>query len=287
MRRSKRVTTRSKKLVGNQESGDKNPYGSLVDMAGDLAGSDTGTSDHPNSPAQSSDDTISVSIPPIQLDESSTKNLQDQLKEIITADSFVEKLVGLIADAILERVTQNVYKAVDHQQEAHKQKVTDLQKKVTYLEGDLARVKDDLDDHEQYSRRNSLHLYGIKEKKDKNTDTIVVELIKSKLDVDVTEKDLDRSHRVTPKNPSNGPRPIIVKFARHNVRQKVYAVRTKLKGSQIFIREDLTVKKQKLMRETLKHESIAKAWSTDGRIRALTKENKVVNITKLTDLDHI
>ena len=142
------------------------------------------------------------------------------------------------ADAILERVTQNVYKAVDHQQEAHNQKVTDLQKKVTSLEGDLARVKGDLDDHEQYSRRNSLRLYGIKEEKDKNRDTVVVELIKSKLDVDVTEKDLDRSHRVTPKNPSNGPRLIIVKFSRHNVRQKVYAVRTKLKGSQIFIRED-------------------------------------------------
>ena len=105
-------------------------------MAGDLAGSDTGTSNHPNSPAQSSDDSINVSIPPIQLDESSTKNLQDQLKEIITADSFVEKLVGLIAEAILGRVTQNVYKAIDHQQEAHKQKVTNLQKKVTSLEGD-------------------------------------------------------------------------------------------------------------------------------------------------------
>ena len=107
-----------------------------------------------------------------------------------------------------------------------------------------------------------------------------MELIKSKLDVDVTEKDLDRSHRATAKKPSDGPWPIIVKFARHNVRQKVYAVRTKLKGTQIFIREDLTVKKQKLMRETLKHESIAKAWSTDGRIRALTRKNKVVTITQ-------
>ena len=62
--------------------------------AGDLAGSDSGTSYHCNSPAQSSDDTIDVSIPVIQLDESSTMNLQEQLKEIITADSFVENSSG-------------------------------------------------------------------------------------------------------------------------------------------------------------------------------------------------
>ena len=287
MTRGRKETVKPKKLDETSGFGVKNPYDSLEDMARGRAGLVADISDPCGSRAQSADDTDNATTPEVRLDESRTMHLQEQIKEIITADSFVDRLVGLITDAILERVSQNVYQAMDHQFQARENEVSHLQEKVTSLEGELARVKDELDEHEQYSRRNSLRVYGVKEEKDENTDTVVIDLIKSKLDIEVTEKDLDRSHRVTPRIASNGPRPIIVKFARHNVRQKVYATRTKLKKTKIFIREDLTMKKQKLMRETLNNGSILKAWSNDGRIRALTKESKVINIMRLSDLDRL
>ena len=76
---------------------------------------------------------------------------------------------------------------------------------------------------EQYSRRNSILVHGLKEEMMERTDDRVLKLFKDKLNEDVLSADLDRTHRIGKKSDSSSkPRPVIVKFARYNIREKVF-----------------------------------------------------------------
>ena len=88
-------------------------------------------------------------------------------------------------------------------------KVQDLEKK--------------MERQEQYSRRNCILIHGLKEEIDESTDDRVLKLFREELNEDVLLADLDRTHRIGKKSDSSSkPRPFIVKFARYNIREKVF-----------------------------------------------------------------
>ena len=75
---------------------------------------------------------------------------------------------------------------------------------------------------EQYSRRNCILIHRLKEEMDQSTDDRVLKLFREELNEDVLLADLDRTHRIGKKSDSSSkPRPVIVKFARYNIREKV------------------------------------------------------------------
>ena len=99
-------------------------------------------------------------------------------------------------------------------------KVEDLEKKI--------------ERQEQYSRRNCIIIHGLKEEKNESTNDKVVKLFREELNEDVLLEDLDRTHRIGKKKDSSSkPHPIIVKFARYNIREKVFKSKKKLKGKNI------------------------------------------------------
>ena len=61
-------------------------------------------------------------------------------------------------------------------------------------------------------QRNCLLIHGITEGNQENTDTLALEIFKEKLDIELTQRDLDRAHW-TSKNDldSNRPKLVIVK----------------------------------------------------------------------------
>ena len=119
---------------------------------------------------------------------------------------------------------------------------------------------------------------------------LIIDVVREKLDINLDSTQIDRSHRVTPKsrnNESTKPRPIIIKFSRYNARQDIYRVRSRLKGSNIYIHEDLTAKRQMLVNKLRSHTKVRKVWTMDGRITALTDANKKIFITNLADIDKL
>ena len=82
-----------------------------------------------------------------------------------------------------------------------------------------------VDGQEQYSRRNCLLVNRIAETNDENTDNLVLKTINEKLDFEITENEIDRSHRIGRKKDGQRPRPIIVKLTRFNTRKKFLQVR--------------------------------------------------------------
>ena len=86
--------------------------------------------------------------------------------------------------------------------------------------------------------------------KNEKTDELV-KGVATKVDVEVQDSDIDRSHRLgAPKSGQNGggrPRPILVKFTRYNKRNELIRSRRKLRGTNIGIQEQLTTYKQWLL----------------------------------------
>ena len=144
-----------------------------------------------------------------------------------------------------------------------------------------------------------MRIYGIPESENENTDEIALKLFKDKLELDLTSMDLDRSHRVTPRarddagqsrSSDRRPRAVIVKFARYNVRMLVYQAKSKLKGTKIFIKEDLTTTRQEVVSacvDKIKEKRVKRVWTQDGRVLVLSADGKVIPIKDLRHVDSL
>ena len=141
-----------------------------------------------------------------------------------------------------------------------------LKEDVTYLRGKGDDITAETDRQEQYSRKNCLLIHGIPENKNENTDVLAMEVIDTKMDIKITENDIDRTHRIgKPKN--NGkPRPIILKFVRYNDRKKVFFSKKLLKVSGVPITESLTAFRMKKLTNTRETFGFRNVWTVDKRI---------------------
>ena len=85
-------------------------------------------------------------------------------------------------------------------------------------------MRDSADQSEEHSRRNCLLLHGVRELEGKNTNDVIMKTVTEKMDIDTRKDDLYRAHRVdNPKESKEGkPTAIIIKSARHDVRNTVY-----------------------------------------------------------------
>ena len=84
------------------------------------------------------------------------------------------------------------------------------------------------------------------------------------MEVQLTEKKLDSTHRIgNPKSGNKRPRPIIVKFACHNIRRKVFVNKRRLKNTGIT--ENLTKQIMEFLKRA-KNEFGFNVWTVDGRI---------------------
>lgn len=125
-------------------------------------------------------------------------------------------------------------------------------------------VQDKTDDLEQRSRQNNLRIFGMKESKDENTDTLVLQ-VAEKIGVVLPVNSICRSHRVGAKS-SERDRPIIVRFLSYADRRKVFKAKKLLKNSGISIREDLTKIRQNILVRASESYPDDPVWSNDGVI---------------------
>ena len=148
--------------------------------------------------------------------------------------------------------------------------IRELKVRVTALE-------EKTDDLEQYSRRNTVRIRGIPEALNEDTDGLVKDVAARKLDVQLTKHGFVRSHRVGRKSEEKDtPRDVIVRFTSHNTKVAVMRNARKLKGTHIFINEDLTKVRSTIAWEarSLKRENkAADTWTRDGIVFMKVGEN--------------
>ena len=247
--------------------------------------------------------------------KSQVKSVTDMKEEIlyeirVETNKFKEELIAQVeewkqASSFLSTVFDDVKAKqvnTDTTLAAVNQENVNLKKEVNGL-------KIQLDNLEQYSRRNCLVINGIPEvpsayqtttkrraesedqvnhqevhsemppnipPPENSTDQILLELFRTKLNIDVNIKDIDRSHRVGRKQLTSRDklRPIICKFTNYNTRQAVFKARRNLKGSHTTIVENLTARKIAILMKARERFGARQAWSMEGRIYAIVKRVK-------------
>ncbi|XP_070543898.1 uncharacterized protein [Ptychodera flava] len=228
------------------------------------------------------------------------KDLQCQLADIMKAlTAFREKIDKI--PCVEERLTE-LQKSVDFMNtffEQMKEEMKELKTEIantkeenaalrdqlTAAHRDLGNTKDELNELQQYSRRNNLEIHGIPQHNNEDTDNIVIK-IAAAIGVDVTSSDIDISHRLPRRHSQQRerqlPPPIIVKFVRRSVRNTLYYSRRNLQGktpthlhlddnatNSIFINENLSPSVKRLFHQVndrRKHLKWRYIWTNNGKI---------------------
>lgn len=217
--------------------------------------------------------------------------LTSVLQGLLTNKDFIhllQKTINTSLEKISVQVDTNAGAILELQSKIDKlaKEVQESRNELETLRDFKQQAKRDTNNLEQYTRRNSLRIFGIPVTKNENTNEIVKELAATKLHIDLCPGDIDRSHRVG--KAENNTRAIIVKFTRHDVKTNFLRARRALKGSRVVIREDLTKTNQDLLKAALASESVSTAWSWDARIYAKLKDtNTVVIIRSQGDVDKL
>ena len=145
--------------------------------------------------------------------------------------------------------------------------------KVQHLQREVQLHKFELDKLEQYSRKENIKVFGLPETEGENTNEKVVNLARE-MGLEIGTRDISISHRI--RGAAGKPRPIIVKFVRRETKAQVMKHKRNLKKKpefrDVFINDDLTKLRGKIMYQLKSDENIIKQWSVDGKIFCVMKE---------------
>ncbi|KAF0287831.1 hypothetical protein FJT64_013755 [Amphibalanus amphitrite] len=168
-----------------------------------------------------------------------------------------------------------------------------LKEEVGTLKQLVTRQAADINDIEQYSRRNILNINGLSETDKEDPVQVGIDLAKS-VGVVVQKSDIDRAHRIGTKGKRTATgqpvhRPLLVKFVSYTKREEVYSARRKFKDvmpprtsciqgvdlKKIFVTDNLTKANQKVMfraRELRRRGELWAAWSDGCQMKVKIKE---------------
>ena len=145
--------------------------------------------------------------------------------------------------------------------------INSLQIEVSSLKVEVKNLEKNPDDQGRYSRRNCLLIHGLNKTKTKDTKEMVLDVINDKLNMEMSQVSIDRSHRLgKQKGPGQKPQAIIVKFTRYKDRHLVFRNKKLLKGSGTSVTESLTLKRVEHLKKSREQHGFADAWTLDGKI---------------------
>jgi hypothetical protein len=215
-------------------------------------------------------------------------------------DSLVEAVYTAVSTRIREQrvddIKQEVHDSVSMDILNNKSEISDLKTEIDHLKENNYTLQHQIEEAEQYSRRNCLLLHGVPEQNKEDTTITAINEISSRLGIPIKADHIDRSHRlgkpkIMPPSDSDNkpnPRPIIIKFVSYSQRAAVYLVKSKLKKTHLLITESLTTTRMEIYRKALalrKAGLIETVWSQDGRIFIINNQEKRLTISKVANLD--
>ena len=219
----------------------------------------------------------------------------------ITQDEFIQVFIHALSDStVIQKLQEAVCEPLRKEVVDLKKSMQEKDAKIASLEKRVSYLELQVDDLEQYSRRNSLRISGISESENEDVSKKVIDLVNDTLKVTpaLTADQIDRVHR-TGRHSAEKTRPILVKFTNYGARNQVIRSRGKLRdrnqnvqdqGHQkqtVFINEDLTKYRAELLyhaRQCKKDKTIDDCWSWDGKILIKDKASKIIQVRSVEEL---
>ena len=146
------------------------------------------------------------------------------------------------------------------------------------IKDDIKEIDDNIDEVEQYSRRNILVIKKYPESLKENTNHIALHLFRKLGLRNVSYRDICRSHRMTQRKNKKGPAPIYVKLVNHDLKDAILERRhlfRRMPGYQEFyIDENLTRFRSWLFARVRDEVGDKRnCWTYDGTINVRINEN--------------
>ena len=217
------------------------------------------------------------------LSPTSPSSSQLQKKPNMSVD--VDSLIAALTDERVKSALISSYTAaLTAELEKRDRIIEALQSEVQQLKTDLHELKQEkaeekerlqaeLDDQEQYSRRNNLRVYlSTPEHPKEDTTQLILDHAKV-IGVALTPTDIDRSHRIGKKGRSSKPRSVIIKFTSYWRRKEFFDNR---KNDTVFVSEDLTDKRANLLynaHELRRKGYVKYCWTQDGSVFVRRSDN--------------
>ena len=142
---------------------------------------------------------------------------------------------------------------------------------------------------EQNHRRNNIRIFGVndnnKRESARETANIVVDMLKSSNVIDISLYDIEYAYRLP--NRKRAKRDIIVRFVSGYTKEEIMKTRRNLKGSGVFINEDLTPLNLEVLMSVKKKmpDEVRDAWASNGRIMMKNAYGRVSEIS-FDDYEH-
>ncbi len=164
----------------------------------------------------------------------------------------------------------------------------ELKQEIKSKDNTISNLVNKSNEAEQYSRRNNIRIFGLKDGGRQetifDTEKLVLRLFNHKLGVKLSASDVDITHRLG-KLTRDSDRPVIVKFSNRKAKISVITQRKNLKGSRVVITEDLTSANYRLLQQTRDLTCVTQTWTREGRIYAKNDSGQVVEVKAATCLD--
>ncbi|CAB4025489.1 Hypothetical predicted protein [Paramuricea clavata] len=124
----------------------------------------------------------------------------------------------------------------------------------------------------------------IEELEDENCYEVVTEFCKTKLGYNLELCEINRTHRVGRLRPGK-QRAIIVKFCSYQSKIKVMKCKKNLKGTSIYVNEDLTFFNKELFNYAHTNLKDLPVWSTDGKVLIKQQSGCIVRAKTKDDVN--
>lgn len=197
------------------------------------------------------------------LSRSQIAEFEDVLTQALKKESFIA--------CITESITATIEARMEKIMNKYETLITRLTEEVTTLKSENQILKkeciDNVDKLEQYSRRNNLRFLGVAEEQNEDVENVIKDILNKKLHINTDKDVIERCHRVGPKLSNDGkPRPLIAKFISYKQKSMIYKLKSKLKGTKILIKEDLTHRRAMVVKELTTKYGRNGVWTSDGAI---------------------
>ena len=183
----------------------------------------------------------------------------------------MQQLMQVIVGAVTAAVTEAVSRAMG-------KSVSMMEKRFENAQKQLLLLRYQHDEVEQYSRRESIRVFGTAEESKDDLIRKIISIAK-RIDVIIQSSDISVAHRVG--KTGVRARPVLVKFVSRQLIKQLMMNKKKLKtvsantDANVFITEDLTPLRYKLLMIAKHADAVDYAYTRDGRIICGIKGNKI------------
>lgn len=206
------------------------------------------------------------------------KLYKDDIDEIKRSQAFVDAKFEKAKKATEDLTSEN---------RRLRSEVDALKGQLKQCEIKLEEVENDSEALKQYLRRDMLEIHGVPTRPDEETDDLVcklVELVDPELEISLA--DISISHRLPSREGRNAP-PIIVKFCRRNVRDRLLSRKREIRSKtamdlgfteefDLYINESLTQKNRELLAKVKEFKRVNHfkfAWTKNGKVLLRKDDN--------------